>query len=269
MNGERSSGSTSAQAGVVIAGVLAALADDFDPPALLATIADHARSGLNAYSVVVMLLDRQAQTEEVGVEIVAEAVPSGVPVDLDFQTSGPGLHGAVEGVVTMIDDLNLAADTRWPAYRQSALAAGMSAVRAFPIVSLGVSVGALVVHTDEPWGSDRPNAFGQIMANLIAVALASGVVDRRQLDTGRTIETLLEGRVAIASASGILAEVLDLDVRPARLTLNRLARAHGRSVSAHAREIVNRHNADPSRSSPAASWARPPDLLAPPRQFDE
>ncbi len=72
----------------------------------------------------------------------------------------------------------------------------------------------------------------------------------------------------IASATGILSEVLDLDIAEAGLALNRLARAHGRSVSAHARVVVTGHDADPVGSDAAAGWARPPEL-APPRRFDE
>jgi GAF domain-containing protein len=255
------------QAAVAVAEISAALTGDFDLPALLATVADHARLGLDAFSAVVVLIDRRSALAgndiENTVQIVAEALRDGVVADLDFHMTGPGLFSANEGAVAMINDLTQADDTHWPEYRRRALAAGMRAVRAFPVVSLGVSLGSLVVHTDEPWGSDRPQTFGQIMANLTAVALASAAGDSRRLDTTNTIETLLDGRVTIASAIGILSEVLDLGVEEARLALTRLARAHGSSVSAHAREVVDGHNADPLRSSVAAPWARPPDLPVP------
>jgi hypothetical protein len=93
----------------------------------------------------------------------------------------------------------------------------------------------------------------------VALALASAVVDKRQLDTTSTIDTLLAGRVVIATAAGILAEVLTLDLRAARLALARLARAHGRCVSAYARVIVDGHNADTANAGATPAWARPPD----------
>jgi hypothetical protein len=105
---------------------------------------------------------------------------------------------------------SFADDTRWPAYRQSALAAGMRAVRAFPIVSLHVPLGSIVVHTHEPRGSSRSTTFGQTLANLTAVALSSATVDDRRVETSNSIEALLDGTMVIASATGMLAEVFGL-----------------------------------------------------------
>ncbi|MET0700021.1 MAG: ANTAR domain-containing protein [Mycobacterium sp.] len=253
-------------ADLAIAELSAALTDDFDLAALLTSVAEHARVGLDAYSAVVVLVENR-NAEGIGVQIVAEALRDGDVADLDFHLTGPGLLSARDGAITMIDDLRQADDTRWPEYRNIALAAGMCAVRAYPIVSLGVSLGSLVVHTAEPWGTARAHTFGQIMANLAALALSSAMIDRRRVDTTNTIQTLLEGRVTIASATGILSEVLDLDVTQARLALHRLAHAHGRSVSAHARAVVTGYNASPTTADASAGWARPPELL-PPRRFD-
>ena len=88
---------------------------------------------------------------------------------------------------------------------------------------------------------------GEIIANMTAVALASAATDGRRLDTTNTIQTQLDGSVMIAWATGILAEVLDIDVGDARLALNRLADAHGRSVSAHVCNVVEAHNDNPIR----------------------
>jgi GAF domain-containing protein len=255
-------------ADLAIAEVSAALTGDFDLAALLTTVAEHARVELEACSAVVLLLENDPDSQRVDVQIVAEAVRDGVVADLDFTTTGPGLVSASDGAVTMIDDLQQADGTRWPEYRRVALASGARGVRAFPIVSLGISLGSLVVHTDEPWGSARPQTFGQIMANLVAVALASAMTDKRRVDTTNTIQTLLEGRLVIASATGILSEMLDLDVDEARRALSRLARAHGRSVSAHARAVVGGHNENPENAGVGNVWAQPPELL-PPRHFDD
>jgi hypothetical protein len=122
-------------------------------------------------------------------------------------------------------------------------------------VSLRVPLGSMVVHVDEPWGASRSSTFAQILANLTAVALASSAVDERRVDTSNSIEALLAGRTAIASATGMLAEVLGLSVEEAQRALNRLARAHGSSVTAYSQVIVEAHDRDPSADP---FWARPP-----------
>ena len=246
--------------GSAIAEVSATLNTDFDLPLLLSAIVDHARVGLDASSAAVVLLDRRKVMGQNEFHVVAEAVGSGA-AGLDLETEGPATLSASEGVVAMIDDLAGTGDTRWLEYRRRALASGVRSVRAFPIVSLQVPLGAVVVHADQPWGSARSHAFGQTLANLTAVALTSAVVEHRRTDTADTIDELLEGGVAVAAAMGMLAEVLRLDVAEARVALGRLARAHGASETAYARVIVESHNADPSATEPA--WARPPELDPP------
>lgn len=244
-----------AQTASAIAEVSATLNTEFDLPALLATVTGHARTGLTAYSAAVVLLDRRQYLEDKGIHVVAESVRDGAVVPVELQVAGPALVSASDGAVTMIDDMALADDTRWPEYRSRALAAGLRAVRAFPIVSLHVPLGSMVVHTEEPWGSSRSSTFGQILANLIATALASGVVDDRRSETSKSIEALLDRSATVAAATGMIAEVLGLDVDEARRTLVRLAQSHGTNDADYARRIVEAHDADPSNASP--SWARP------------
>lgn len=254
------------QTGSAIAEVSATLSTDFDLPALLVTIADHALSGLDAACAVVLLLDRREACGERGVHVIAEAVRDGAVADVDLHAAGPALVSASDGAITMVDDLSLADDTRWPEYRRRALAAGMRAVRAFPIVSLQVPLGSLVIHTHDAWGSSRSGTFGQILANLTAVALSSAAVDNRRVAVSDSIEALLDGSMVIGSATGMLAEVLGLPVDEARHALNRLARSKGASVTEYARMIMEAHDRDPSETEP--SWARPAEL-PPPQQIGE
>ena len=247
-----------------IAEVSARLSAGDDLPSLLAMIADQSRRALGASSTVIVLMGRRHRLEDDGVHVVGESLEDGVNVSdvPDVHTDGPALLSAREGVVAMIDDLSVAEDTRWPAYRQRAMAVGVRAVRAFPIRSLGTSLGSLVVHAAEPWGTSRSHTFGQVMADLAAVALGSAAADRRRLDIADNVEKLLERGVVIASATGMLAEVLGLDVDEASRTLGELARAHGTTEASHAATIVAAHDGDPTASDPA--WARMPDHEPPP-----
>ena len=253
---------------LAIAELTATLTGEFDLPTVLDTVAQDAREGFDATSAAVILLDGERQTGDTGVQVVAEALSQPTDADLSFIGSGPGLDSARGGAVTMVPDLADATDTRWPDYRRQALRAGMRGMRGFPVSILGSSVGALVIHTGEPWGVQRSNDFGQVLANLtaLAISIAPHVVQRRS-DTGDTIATLLQGTVTIATATGILAELSGLEPAQARLHLHRLARAHQRTVTEHAARIVAAHNEDPSqiKRSPLLS---PPAELAPPPHID-
>ncbi|MBB3038767.1 GAF domain-containing protein [Hoyosella altamirensis] len=229
---------------LAIADLTSTLTNDFDLPAMLHSVAEHARVCFGASTVVVLLLDRRAPGRGV-VHIVAEAASEGHSVDPRFHTSGPGLMSASESAVAMVDDLAHADDTRWPEYRERATAAGLRGMRAFPVSALGVPLGSIVVHTEDPWGDARPRSFGQILADLTAIGLASGTVDGRRLSTSDAVDSVLRGSATIAAAVGILTEYLRLEPDIARLRLNRLARARGLTVTAQARMIVDAHNSSP------------------------
>ncbi len=241
---------------LAIAQLTATLTGEFDLPTVLDDVAHDALAGLDAWLAAVVLLDGQRHVSDVGIQVVAEALRAPTDADLSFLTAGPALASARDGAVTMIDDLTDADDTRWPGYCRDALRAGVRGMRGFPLIVLGSSVGVLVVHTDVPWGMGRPNEFGQILANLaaIAISIAPHSIQRRA-DANDTIELLLQGTIAIATATGIIAEVSESEPTQARLQLHRLSRAYQATVTTHAERIVMAYNGDPADMAP---------LLAPP-----
>jgi GAF domain-containing protein len=256
---------TAARDRLAIAELTSTLTSDFDLPTVLDTVADDACRGFEASSAAVVLLDVRHRADDTGIQVVAEALREPIDADLGFLTTGPGLDSARDGAVAMIDDLTDAEHTRWPGYRHAALRAGMRGVRAFPVMALGASLGALVVHTDDPWGARRPNELGQTLANLTAIALTTAPhAQDRRTHTGDTVETLLQGTVTIATATGIIAEVSAITPVQARLQLHRLARAHGVTVTTHAEAIVNAHNSNPRALVETGVLTRPPGLLPPP-----
>jgi ANTAR domain-containing protein/GAF domain-containing protein len=264
---------------LAIAELTSTLSTDFDLAALLDAVATDARVCFQAYAAAVVLRHRRDGADATALHVVAQALrenfgTDGAVSDLSFQATGPALDSARDGAVTMIADLTdvsdtaQGVDTRWSGYRRAAAAAGMRGMRAFPITSLGIPLGAVVVHTDEPWGSQRPSEFGQVLANLVGIALSIGPPEQRRASAADTIvETVLRDGTVIATATGIIAEVFGLDFDHARLRLRQLAREHGVTLTAHARAIVDTHDAGPHASATAAVFQKPPDL-APPRRID-
>lgn len=251
---------------LVIAELTSVLTTDFDLATVLDSVVAGARESFDASSAVVVVLDVFGRTGDAATHVVAEALREPAHADLGFLTTGPGLVSARDGAITMVADLTDAEDTRWPVYRRAALRAGMRGMRAFPVKVLGVPMGALVIHTEDPWGTARPNDLGQILANLTAVALSIAPgAEQRRTDTDDTIEALLQGSAQIATAIGILAEVGGGTPAQARQRLHRLARAHGVTVIGHAVAIVSDYNNDPRGIGTSRLLRPPPDYLAPPR----
>jgi hypothetical protein len=257
---------TTARDRVVIAQLTAALAGDFDLPTVLDDVAHDALAGLQAWSAVVVLRDDRHRAGDIGIQVVAEALCAPTDADLSFVTAGPALVTARDGAITMIVDLAAAGETRWPGYRRDALRAGARGMRGFPLTVMGSSVGALVVHTNVPWGVERSSEFGQTLANLAAIAISIAPhSSQRRADAGETIETLLQGTIVIATATGIIAEVSGSDPAQARLQLHRLARAHQATVTTHAGRIATAYNSDPARIAPLLVA---PGVLPPPPRID-
>lgn len=253
---------------VAIADVTGTLTTDFDLPTLLQTVATHARGGFDAYSAVIVLRDDRRSTAGDDLHIVAESCQAGVGADTQLNTTGPALNSAHDGAVTLVTDLATIEDTRWPGYRQRALSTGLRGVRAYPVKALSVPVGSLVIHTQQPWdGSGQPSEFGQILANLVAIALSTGASAVRQSGVSKSVDTVLEGTSVVSTAIGIIAEYRGIGIVEARHHLTRLARAHGVTVTAHARSVVAAQNSSPT--DPGATGVfTPPTDLAIPRRID-
>lgn len=258
---------TTTQTRLAVAELTAMLTTDFDVATLLQSVAGYACDCFDAYSAAVILVSHPEDTQQADIRIVAEAAREGGGVDPSLHVTGPAVSSARDGAVSMIVDLAAATETRWPQYRQRALAAGMRAVRAFPVTTMAVPVGSVVVHTDEPWGALRPNDFGQILADLVAIALSMGHVDGRRNSAAETVEAVLHGTTTISLAVGILAEYFDLDITRARERLIRLARMHDRTLTAQAAAIVAAQRAAPNNLAGIAALHEPPNL-APPRRID-
>ncbi|MGS2810573.1 ANTAR domain-containing protein [Nocardia sp. MW-W600-9] len=251
-----------AQTRLAIADLTATLATDFDVPTLLHAVAEHARRCFGVVSAAVVLTD--SRTDGTGVQIVAESTREDAVADPSLHISGPGLASARDGAVAMIADLDAEdiTENRWPNYRRRARAAGLRSMRAFPIKAMSVPLGSVVIHADEPWGI-RPNDFGQILADLTAIALSMGTEHGRAITTADTVAAVLDGTAVVATAVGILAEYFDLDLDAARAQLRRLARAHRTTATAHARSIVAAQKSYPADLGTAPALHFPADLLPP------
>ena len=251
---------------VAIADVTGTLTTDFDLPTLLQTVVTHARKGFDAFSAVIVLRDDRRTTARDALHMVAESCQTDASVDPELNTTGPARSSVYDGALTLVTDLSTTDDTRWPDYRKRAVSAGLRGVRAYPIKALSAPVGSLVIHTRQVWDeSGQPSEFGQILANLVAIALINDMPTARQGGVFRSVDAVLEGTSVVATAIGIIAEYRGIEIVEARHHLTRLARAHGVTVTAHARSVVAAQNSSPADPGATGVFTPPTDPAAPRR----
>lgn len=230
---------------LALADITATLCTRFDITALLEKIAATAQDAYGARGVVIGLLDDGGALRAAVTTPVAR-----VAVDEALLTDGPILASAREIAVATVADTS--ADTRWSTFAAAANAAGVGAVRAFPITSLGVGLGSLAVHAAEPWDTDRPGDVGSTLAHLAALALTVGGDEDRRRRPAAAIRDVLAVAARLAEATGALAELFGEDVDAARARLSRLSRARGMTDTVYADAVVELMDRAPERLASSA-----------------
>ncbi|MBY6368126.1 GAF domain-containing protein [Rhodococcoides corynebacterioides] len=227
---------------LALADITATLCTRFDVLMLLEKIATTAHDAYGARGVVIGLLDDGGELHTAVTTPVAQAAVHG-----PLLTEGPILESARETAVAVLADTGSTVQGRWRTFAETARAAGVGAVRAYPITSLGVGLGSLAVHAAQPWDTDRPDDVGATLADLAALALTIGTDDDRRRRPAAAIREVLSTAARLAAATGVVAEVFGDDVGDARARLRTLARARGLSDAAYAGALVELLDRMPER----------------------
>lgn len=151
---------------------------------------------------------------------------------------GPCQDAVTTGAVTASPDL--ADEERWPGWRREALDEGVRAVVAIPLVVEtttvigGVSLSWLAAHTP----TDEELRAGRLLAEMAAALITNLRVLSDAQRLSEQLQEVLDRRLVIQEATGIIEERHDLDSRAALERLHAYARPRNRRISAIAQEIV-------------------------------
>lgn len=166
---------------------------------------------------------------------------------------GPCLQAIRTGEVVHVSDL--AADSRWPGYREHAVGFGVRASRSLPLAVAGTVIGGLNIY------STRVEAFDHglsdtldVFAAQAAAALAMVLRQARQDQVTSQLEQAIASRTVIDQALGIL-------MAQQRCTADEafgLLRAHSQNTNRKMRdvaaELVERVSGSPA--APGAPFSR-------------
>jgi GAF domain-containing protein len=187
-----------------------------------------------------------------GVMLMAEGVHRGclsasdptmaVVENLQFTLGeGPCIDAYTTGRAVIEPDLATITGTRWPMFSGPAVAAGVRAVFAFPLLIQDICVGALDLYNTTTGALDD----GQLSEAHAAAAMVAEVVLTLQRDmaTGDLPEAFnvaTEARAVVYQAAGMTAVQMGISVDEALVLLRASAFTAGRPVNDLARDITER-----------------------------
>jgi GAF domain-containing protein len=222
---------TAAQA---LADAASALTGDDDVTDMLARLLDDARDVLGAQAVGLLLLTRGDDLELLSATSHRAAELESFQIQHD---SGPCVDAIRAGTTLSVTDPREIV-ARWPEVGPAIIAAGYSAVQAYPLRWHGRTLGAMNVFRDDAGPQDASAAAtGQAFANIATIVIVQPTRLTPQQVTER-IQQALEARTIIEQAKGVLAYTEDLDMSAAYDLLRALAAERQASLTATAADVI-------------------------------
>jgi GAF domain-containing protein len=152
---------------------------------------------------------------------------------------GPCLNAFREGSVIVVDSLER--DRRFPDFADAALAHGVRSTLSLPMVSGGISVGALNFYAaEEAAFGEREMQVGNLFAAQATVALVNAQAYWGARLTSEQLQQALVGREVIDMAKGIIMNVTGCTVDEAFQALVKQSQHENRKVREVAADIVAR-----------------------------
>jgi hypothetical protein len=138
-------------------------------------------------------------------------------------------------------DLAEPTSPRWLAFSAPAAAAGARAVFGFPLQVGAVRLGALNLYRDRPGPlTDAQHADALLMAEIAAQTVLMLQADAPPDTVSAELETHADFRYVVHQAAGMVAAQLDVTVGHALVRLRAYAFGNGRTLTAVARDVVER-----------------------------
>ncbi|MFI8933737.1 GAF and ANTAR domain-containing protein [Streptomyces sp. NPDC053474] len=213
------------------------LSDDFDIMEFLHRLSDHAVALLDLADCGAMLLS--AQGEVVDATATSEAARQLELAQIEME-QGPCWDCVQTGVRTVDTVLDSAAARRkWPRFAPLALARGFAEIVALPMRLRGQTVGALnFSHTHTRLLSAADLRLGQALADAAAIAILTqrSLHDQRLL--AEQLQAVLDSRVVIEQAKGVLATRAGISLDAAFDRMRRHARHHRQRLTQLALHVI-------------------------------
>lgn len=178
--------------------------------------------------------------------------------DLQFSLGeGPCLDCYHERHPVLVPEV--AGQRQWPAFAESASAAGLAAIFAFPLVAYDAPVGAFNFYRDQPGGLDDGQVqVGMTLADVATRLVLDAMAKQPPEWLPPSLETFMRERREVHEATGMLAVQLQVGVDEALAYLRAYAWSHGRPLGEVSVDVVERRlRFDSTRFAPRAEPDHP------------
>jgi GAF domain-containing protein len=215
----------------VVAGITRQMAGGRDEMTVLTSIVDGC-AALMAAEVGIMSVDPRGGIDVVAVSAERAALLELLQVQAD---EGPCVDCIREGRVVPAPDLN--SESGWQVFTPIAIAAGYRAAHAFPLTLDGVTVGGLnLLHTEPTQLNDADIDLVSLFADLAVLTLTQDETLRRSTRLAEHTLAILNDRIQLAQAIGLVAGRLDIEPEQARS----LVEAHSRGTGLPVRDLAEK-----------------------------
>jgi hypothetical protein len=152
---------------------------------------------------------------------------------------GPCIDAFTSGQPVLIPDLEADDGSRWPGYRDGALAAGVRGAFGFPILVGSVGIGALNLYQHEPGMlSDEQLADAVVLAHLVGRNVLAWQSVAGEGSLARQLEHIPVNRAVVHQATGMISVQASTSVADAIALLRAYAFSTNRPVSEVASDVV-------------------------------
>jgi GAF domain-containing protein len=153
---------------------------------------------------------------------------------------GPCVEAYTTGAVVEVEDLELLS-SRWPDFREEALAQGFRSVHAIPLRLRGTVIGTLNLFLSEPGlMSPEDASVARGLADVATIGILHERTIRENSVAREQLQHALDSRVLIEQAKGVIAQTRNVDMDAAFRILRAYARSNNLNLHDVAARVVAR-----------------------------
>jgi GAF domain-containing protein len=162
--------------------------------------------------------------------------------DIQFTLGeGPCQDAYATGVPLLVPQLDQVASARWPAFIAEAVAVGVHAVFAYPLMNRGAKVGVMTLYQDRPGAlSPAQGADCLAVADVVAATMLGLIAASPPGSIPAVLDEAVAHRAEVHQATGMVSAQLDISVADSLARIRAYAYATGQSIRVVATDIVAR-----------------------------